>query len=92
MDIYNTDYTQAEGPKRGELEEFLRKDREIAEVQRENFRKAVKLGVKLTFGTDAGVYPHGDNAKQLAVHGSLRHDADAGDPGRDAQRRRCARA
>lgn len=66
MDIYNSDYTQAEGPKRGELEEFLRKDREIAETQRENFRKAVKLGVKLTFGTDAGVYPHGDNAKQLA--------------------------
>jgi imidazolonepropionase-like amidohydrolase len=66
MDIYNSDYTQAEGPKRGELEEFLRKDREIAETQRENFRKAVKVGVKLTFGTDAGVYPHGDNAKQLA--------------------------
>lgn len=66
MDIYNTDYTQSEGPKRGELEEFLRKDREIADVQRENFRKAVKLGVKLTFGTDSGVYPHGDNAKQLA--------------------------
>jgi imidazolonepropionase-like amidohydrolase len=66
MDIYNSDYTQAEGPKRGELEEFLRKDREIAETQRENFRKAVRLGVKLTFGTDAGVYPHGDNAKQLA--------------------------
>jgi imidazolonepropionase-like amidohydrolase len=66
MDIYNSDYTQAEGPKRGELEEFLRKDREIAEAQRENFRKAVRLGVKLTLGTDAGVYPHGDNAKQLA--------------------------
>ena len=66
MDIYNSDYTQAEGPKRGELDEFLRKDREIAETQRENFRKAVRLGVKLTFGTDAGVYPHGDNAKQLA--------------------------
>jgi imidazolonepropionase-like amidohydrolase len=66
MDIYNSDYTQAEGPKRGELEEFLSKDREIAETQRENFRKAVKVGVKLTFGTDAGVYPHGDNAKQLA--------------------------
>ena len=67
MDIYNTDYTQAEGPKRGELEEFLRKDREIGEVQRQNFAKAVKLGVKLTFGTDAGVYRHGDNAKQLAI-------------------------
>ena len=66
MDIYNSDYTQAEGPTRGELEEFLRKDREIAQTQRENFRKAVKLGVKLTFGTDAGVYPHGDNPKQLA--------------------------
>jgi imidazolonepropionase-like amidohydrolase len=67
MDIYNTDYTQSEGPKRGELEEFLRKDREIGETQRENFRKAVKAGVKMTFGTDSGVYPHGDNPKQLAV-------------------------
>jgi imidazolonepropionase-like amidohydrolase len=67
MDIYNTDYTQSEGPKRGELEEFLRKDREIAEVQRENFRKAVQLGIKLTFGTDSGVYPHGDNARQFAI-------------------------
>jgi imidazolonepropionase-like amidohydrolase len=66
MDIYNSDYTQAEGPKRGELEEFLRKDREIAQTQRENFRKAVKAGLKLTFGTDSGVYPHGDNPKQLA--------------------------
>lgn len=67
MDIYNTDYTQSEGPKRGELEEFLRKDREVAQVQRDNFQKAVKAGLKLTFGTDAGVYRHGDNAKQFAV-------------------------
>lgn len=67
MDIYNTEYTQAEGPKRGELEEFLRKDREIAEVQRENFRKAVKLGIKLTMGTDTGVHRHGDSPKQLAI-------------------------
>jgi imidazolonepropionase-like amidohydrolase len=67
MDIYNTEYTQAEGPKRGELEEFLRKDREIAEVQRQNFAKAARLGVKLTFGTDSGVYRHGDNPKQLAT-------------------------
>jgi imidazolonepropionase-like amidohydrolase len=42
MDIYNTDYTQAEGKKNGELEENLRKDRELGEAQRENFRKAVK--------------------------------------------------
>lgn len=67
MDIYNTDYTQSEGPKRGELEEFLRKDREVAQVQRDNFRKAVEAGIKLIFSTDAGVYRHGDNAKQFAV-------------------------
>lgn len=67
MDIYNTEYTQAEGPKRGELEEFLRKDREVAEIQRENFRKAVKLGIKMTMGTDTGVHRHGDSPKQLAI-------------------------
>jgi imidazolonepropionase-like amidohydrolase len=67
MDIFNTDYTQAEGKKNGVPEEFLQKDRDIGEIQRENFRKAVKAGVKLSFGTDAGIYPHGDNAKQLSV-------------------------
>jgi len=66
MDIYNSEYTQAEGPKRGELEEFLKKDRDIAEIQRENFRKAVKMGIKLTMGTDTGVHPHADAPKQLA--------------------------
>jgi imidazolonepropionase-like amidohydrolase len=67
MDIYNTDYTQAEGAKNGVLEDNLRKDRDIAEIQRENFRKALKAGVKMVYGTDAGVYPHGQNAKQFAV-------------------------
>ncbi|MFZ0266118.1 amidohydrolase family protein [Caulobacter sp.] len=67
MDIYNTDYTQAEGARNGVLEDNLRKDRDIGEVQRENFRKALKAGVKMVYGTDAGVYPHGQNAKQFAV-------------------------
>jgi imidazolonepropionase-like amidohydrolase len=67
MDIYNTDYTQAEGKKNGVLEDNLRKDRDIGEIQRENFRKALKAGVKMVYGTDAGVYPHGQNAKQFAV-------------------------
>ena len=67
MDIYNTDYTQAEGKKNGVLEDNLRKDRDIAEIQRENFRKALKAGVKMVYGTDAGVYPHGLNGKQFAV-------------------------
>jgi imidazolonepropionase-like amidohydrolase len=67
MDIYNTDYTQAEGKKNGVLEDNLRKDREIADVQREGFRRAHAAGVKMVFGTDAGVHPHGDNARQFAV-------------------------
>jgi imidazolonepropionase-like amidohydrolase len=67
MDIYNTEYTQAEGPKRGELEEFLRKDREVAQAQRDNFRKAVQMGIRLTMGTDTGVHPHRDAPKQLAT-------------------------
>ena len=65
MDIYNSEYTQAEGKKNGTLEENLRKDREIAEIQRENFRKAHRAGAKMIFGTDAGIYPHGQNAAQF---------------------------
>jgi imidazolonepropionase-like amidohydrolase len=67
MDIYNTDYTQSEGKKNGVLEDNLRKDRELAEIQRENFRRAHQAGVKMVYGTDAGIFPHGDNAKQFAV-------------------------
>jgi imidazolonepropionase-like amidohydrolase len=67
MDIYNTDYTQAEGKKNGVLEENLKKDRDIGQIQRDNFRKSVKAGVKMVFGTDAGVYPHGTNANQFPV-------------------------
>ncbi|TMQ13426.1 MAG: amidohydrolase family protein [Deltaproteobacteria bacterium] len=67
MDIYNTDYTQAEGKKNGVLEENLQKDRDIALIQRQNYQKALKAGVKMIFSTDAGVYPHGMNAKQLAT-------------------------
>ncbi|MEO5693487.1 MAG: amidohydrolase family protein [Usitatibacter sp.] len=65
MDIYNTEYTQAEGAKNGTLEDNLRKDRDIADLQRENFRKSVAGGARHVFGTDAGIYPHGDNAKQF---------------------------
>jgi imidazolonepropionase-like amidohydrolase len=67
MDIYNSDYTQAEGKKNGVLEENLQKDRDIALIQRQNYRKALKAGVKMIFSSDAGVYPHGTNAKQFAV-------------------------
>jgi imidazolonepropionase-like amidohydrolase len=67
MDIFNTDYTQAEGAKNGVLEDNLRKDREIAQIQRDNFRKAHKAGVRMVFGSDAGVMPHGLVGGQFKV-------------------------
>jgi imidazolonepropionase-like amidohydrolase len=65
MDIFNTEYTQAEGAKNGVLEDNLRKDREIAQIQRDNFRKSHKAGVKMIFSSDAGIMPHGTAAGQL---------------------------
>ncbi|MFN5631650.1 MAG: amidohydrolase family protein [Sphingomonadales bacterium] len=65
MDIFNTEYTQAEGAKNGVLEDNLRKDREVAQIQRDNFRKAHKAGVKMVFGSDAGVMPHGQIGGQF---------------------------
>jgi imidazolonepropionase-like amidohydrolase len=67
MDIYNTDYTQSESKRRGELPEFIQKDAMIGEIQRRNFERALRAGIPMIFGTDAGIYPHGDNARQFAV-------------------------
>ena len=67
MDIYNTEYTQAEGKKNGTLEDNLRKDREIAQAQRDAFRAAHKAGVRMVFGSDAGVMPHGQVGRQFAT-------------------------
>jgi imidazolonepropionase-like amidohydrolase len=66
MDIYNGDYIDRVGTVEKWPEEYLRKNRETTDVQRAGFAKAVKMGVKLAYGTDSGVYPHGDNAKQFA--------------------------
>jgi imidazolonepropionase-like amidohydrolase len=67
MDIYNDDYILAEGAKNGLFEESLAKERMIGRKQRETFKAATKAGVKMIFGTDAGVYPHGTNAKQFVT-------------------------
>ena len=66
MDIYNDDFILSEGAKMGIMPESLEKERSIGRAQRETFKRAVQAGVIMTFGTDAGVYPHGDNAKQFA--------------------------
>jgi imidazolonepropionase-like amidohydrolase len=65
MDIYDDDYILGNAKNFGIPEEFLSKERALGKLQRENFRKAFQAGVKMAFGTDAGVYPHGDNAKQF---------------------------
>jgi imidazolonepropionase-like amidohydrolase len=67
MDIYNDDFILQEGLKMGMLPESIEKEKGIGKLQRESFARAVKAGVRMAFGTDAGVYPHGNNAKQFAV-------------------------
>lgn len=67
MDIYNTDYTQTEGKKNGVSEDSLRKDREIAQIQRDNFRKAFKAGVRMVFASDVGGMPHNHAGRQFAT-------------------------
>jgi imidazolonepropionase-like amidohydrolase len=65
MDIYNDDYILQEGAKASILPESLAKEKALGQLQRDNFRKAFRGGDKMAFGTDAGVYPHGDNARQF---------------------------
>ena len=65
-DIYNDEYLMGEAARQGLPKDFLEKERNLGQIQRENFRKAVQAGVKIAFGTDSGVYPHGWNAKQFA--------------------------
>jgi imidazolonepropionase-like amidohydrolase len=65
MDIYNDDYILGKAIEFGLPRENVEKERMVGQRQRESFERAVKAGVKMAFGTDAGVYPHGDNAKQF---------------------------
>ena len=66
MDVYNSDYILSEGEKAGMLPESLDKERRVGKIQRESFRRAVKAGAKMAFGSDAAVYPHGQNGHQFA--------------------------
>ena len=64
-DIYNDDYILGKAVEFGLPKENVEKEKMVGRLQRENFAKAVAAGVKIAFGTDAGVYPHGDNARQF---------------------------
>jgi imidazolonepropionase-like amidohydrolase len=64
-DIYNDDYILGHAAEFGLPQANIDKEKMVGRLQRQNFEKAVKAGVKIAFGTDAGVYPHGDNARQF---------------------------
>lgn len=65
MDVYNDTFILEYGASVGMLEESLEKERMIGQLQRDNHRKAFEAGVKMAFGSDGAVYPHGDNGKQF---------------------------
>jgi imidazolonepropionase-like amidohydrolase len=67
MDVYNGDYTDTEGRKQGWPEEFLRKNIETTEAQRQGFTRAHAAGAPIVYGTDAGVFPNGLNARQFPI-------------------------
>lgn len=67
-DLYDGDYILEVGPSLGYSDEVLRKTEMTNDSQRAGFRKAVEAGVKIAYGTDACVYPHGDNAVQLGYY------------------------
>ena len=66
MDIYNTEYTLAFGEENGVPEENINKERMVSKKQRASFTMATKAGVNMVLGSDAAIYPHGDNGKQLS--------------------------
>lgn len=66
MDVYNGDFIEEVGTRDGWTADMLRKNRETTDAQRAGFAAAVRAGVRIAFGTDAGVFPHGQNARQFA--------------------------
>ena len=65
-DIYNTEYTLAFGEANGVPEENINKEKRVSQAQRDSFKRAVQAGLNMVFGSDAAIYPHGDNAKQFS--------------------------
>ncbi|MDQ6828530.1 MAG: amidohydrolase family protein [Gemmatimonadota bacterium] len=65
-DIYTDIYILEHGAEQGLPPKIMEKERWLRTQQDANWGRAMRAGVKMAFGTDAGVYPHGDNAKQFA--------------------------
>jgi imidazolonepropionase-like amidohydrolase len=64
-DIWNGDWIAEEGARQGWPAETLAKNEATTQAQRDGFARAVEAGVRIAYGTDSGVYPHGWNARQL---------------------------
>jgi imidazolonepropionase-like amidohydrolase len=67
-DLFDGDWIREQGPRLGYSDEVLRKNEETTQAQRDGFEKCVKADVRIAYGTDSGVYPHGMNARQFAKH------------------------
>jgi imidazolonepropionase-like amidohydrolase len=71
MDPYLSWFIGDYGNRNGWHPNILRKSKATFEAKSKGLARAVKAGVKLSFGTDAGVYPHGDNARQFKYYVDL---------------------
>ncbi len=67
MNLYSSQYIIEEGQKIGVLPESINKAKSVHEKRLQSFRRAHAAGAFVVFGTDSGVYPHGQNAKQFAL-------------------------
>jgi imidazolonepropionase-like amidohydrolase len=66
MDIYDEECIEEEGKAGTMTADFLQHDHDLGEKQRQNFTKALHAGVKLSFGTDAGVCEYNRSINQFA--------------------------
>ena len=66
-DLYNHEII-LEGGKIGYPAEYIEKERLAGEAQRRTFQRALALGVRIAYGTDAAIFPHGDNGRQFGVY------------------------
>ena len=89
-DIYNDDFILAEFTRKGYPEALIAKERSVGRVQRESFRRAARAGVRIAFGTDAGIFPHGCERQAVREDGRVGPHAARGDPVRHQRGGRAA--
>jgi imidazolonepropionase-like amidohydrolase len=66
--LYLADWMRENATRIGLPAMYATKMKEVTAVSRQNIKKAFNAGVKIAFGTDAAVYPHGLNAHEFAVY------------------------